>query len=196
MSFVSGAAGRQVFTDAITLEDNAFHSPGEGIPFDYEGMPRKRVTLIDKGVFKGAVYDRETAARWGQECTGHALPQPNSIGPIPSNLVLAAGNDSYEDILAGTERGVLVTQFHYVNLIDPRTLLLTGMTRNGTFLIEGGRIKRPLKNLRFTESVVQALNRVDGVSRDAVLASGFFGGSVVVPAMRIRDFNFTSATAF
>jgi predicted Zn-dependent protease len=159
-------------------------------------MPRRAVRLIEKGVAEGVVYDRKSAKKWGKECTGHGFPQPNTIGPVPSNLVLKPGQASLEELIAGTERGVLVTQFHYVNVIDPTTLLLTGMTRNGTFLIEEGKVVRPLKNLRFTQSVVEAFNKVDGLTGDVSLVSGFFGGTVVVPGMKLKEFNFTSTTDF
>jgi predicted Zn-dependent protease len=110
--------------------------------------------------------------------------------------VLLPGDASQGELVARVERGILVTQLHYVNLIDPRELLLTGMTRNGTFRIENGRVTHAIKNLRFTESLVRALSRVRGVGRDLAVSGALFEGEMIAPALAIDGFRFTSGTDF
>jgi len=153
------------------------------------------VHLIDRGVASGLVHDRDTARRFGCRSTGHATPQPSNSGPMATNLVLAPSGGG-ADLLAGVDRGILVTQFHYTNMVEPTKLTLTGMTRNGTFLIEKGEVTRPIRNMRFTQSLVEALNRVSGLGGDARLASALFGGFTVVPSVRIDGFHFSSGTDF
>lgn len=195
-SFLSGKMGKPVMDKRVTLLDDAYHPQTIGIPFDLEGMPRQRVALIEKGVGRGVVYDRKTAVKDGVESTGHALPQPNTYGPMPLNLIMSGGDSDLSEMIAGTERGLLITHFHYTNLIEPTNLTITGMTRDGTFLIEKGIIKQPVKNLRFTESVARAFNRIEAIGREAIYAQSFWGSGIVAPAVAIRDFNFSSSTRF
>lgn len=195
-SFVSSKLGTKVLGDNITLEDNGLDGLGASMPFDFEGMPRTKVTLVEKGVAKAVVHDRKTAKKSGLTTTGHALPVPNTYGPFPTCVGLMGGDSSYEDLIKGTKKGVLVTQFHYVNVLKPKTLELTGMTRNGTYMIEDGKIAYPIKNFRFTESMVDAFGRVDALAKDRELTEAFFGGKFVVPALKMRDFNFSSTTEF
>ena len=195
-SFASGKLGQQVFGPNITLTDDAYAPETTGIPFDFEGMPRHRVDLVTDGVLAGVVHDRQTAKRAGTETTGHALPQPNTYGPIPLNPALEAGDASLDEMIADTERGILVTHFHYTNIIDPMHMVLTGMTRDGTFLIEKGRVTRPVRNLRYTQSLIEALNNVRAISRTRESAPAFWGSTMLVPAVQIDDFHFTSATEF
>jgi predicted Zn-dependent protease len=194
--FLSGKMNKKVMGDNITIMDNAYYQQTTGAPFDFEGMPKKEVMLIDKGVAKGVVYDRETALKAKTTSTGHGLPQPNSSGPMPSNLILMPGDSSLEEMIKSTQKGVLVTQLHYTNLVEPMNLVLTGMTRNGTFLVENGQITKGVKNMRFTESVVKALSNVETASRDTKFENAFFGGGCVVPALKINNFNFSSGTKF
>ena len=196
-TFMAGQLGRRILGENITIHDDAFHPMQRGLPFDFEGLPRQTVTLIEKGVAKAVVHDRVTALRAHTETTGHALPQPSVEGPMPLNLILAAGKSSVEEMIASTPRGILVTRFHYTNLVEPMKLVLTGMTRDGTFLIEKGKVASPLKNLRFTQSVVEALNEVDLISRDQETMLADWGpGAYTVPALKIRRFNFSSGTEF
>ena len=195
-SFVSGKLGKKVLSDRITITDDAYHAKSIGLNFDYEGMPRRQVVLVDKGVARRVVHDRKTAKVEGLESTGHALPQPNTIGPMPLNLCLQGGNSSLEEMIARTEHGLLITHFHYTNILDPVTLRITGMTRDGVFLVEKGKIRHPVKNLRFTESVVEAFNRIDALGREMKYAHVFWGGGIVAPALKIRGFHFSSATPF
>ncbi|MFH1618549.1 MAG: TldD/PmbA family protein [bacterium] len=195
-SFMAGRLGQKVLGGNITITDNALDGPGSGMPFDFEGMPRKKVMLVENGMAMTAVHDRRTSGKAGVSSTGHALPSPNTYGPIPSNLSLKPGGSSLEDMIKSTERGLLVTQFHYVNVLKPVSLELTGMTRNGTYLIENGRITGPVRNMRFTESVVEALGRVEAIGAKPSVTAAFFGGKFLVPPMKIRDFNFSSVTGF
>ncbi len=193
-SFVTGKLGKRIMSPKITIEDNALSGLSAGMPFDYEGRPRSRVVLIDKGVARAVVHDRKTAAEARTKTTGHALPLPNTFGPIPLNMSMAKGSVSMEEMIKSTKKGILVTNFHYTNLIKPMTVEMTGMTRNGTFMIENGRVTYPIKNMRFTESAVDAFNRIEAVGdKPQGLISW---GKVSAPALKIKDFNFSSATEF
>jgi PmbA protein len=193
-SCFSGKQGQRVAAPSITIVDDALAPGALGLPFDFEGVPRSKVTLIDRGVFRDAVYDLRTAKQAGTQTTGHALPPPNPEGPFPLNLLLEPGDASIEDMIAATERGVLVTRFHYSNVVLPVESVITGMTRDGTFLIENGEIAHPIKNLRFTQSILEALSNTTMVGRTTELASEFFFSASSVPALRIEGFNFSSAS--
>lgn len=195
-SFLCGRLGQRVFPDDLCLDDDAHNEVYPGLPFDAEGTPKERVALIERGVLTGPVTDEEWARKLGCANTGHALPKPNTAGPKPGNLVVHAGRKRLEELVAGVDRGLLVTQFHYTNLIDPKDLLLTGMTRNGTFLIEGGEVGPAVKNLRFTESLVNALGNLREVGAAREVAGALFDGEVVTPALVLDDFRFTSTTDF
>jgi len=195
-SFLSGRLGQPVFGGNVDIVDDCWHALTVGPVFDGEGRARQRVALVERGVAAGLVHDAQTARRFGCQSTGHARPQPCPDGPMPENLVLAAGESPRAALIAGVKRGLLVTQFHYSNLVEPTRLTLTGMTRNGTFLIENGEIVGPVRNLRYTMSVVEAFGRISGLGSDATLASALFGGHVVAPSLRIEDFQFSSGTEF
>jgi PmbA protein len=190
-SCFSGKQGRQVGAASVSIYDDATADGTLGIPFDFEGVPRSRVDLIDGGVFKGAVYDLRTAKLAGTTSTGHALPPPNPEGPFPLNLFMEPGESSLEDMIASIDRGVLVTRFHYTNVVHPVESTITGMTRDGTFLIEYGEIAHPVKNFRFTQSIVEALGGTEMVGRDTELASEFFFSASRVPALKVSSFNFS-----
>jgi PmbA protein len=166
-----------------------------GLPmgFDYEGVPKQRVTLLESGICQGVVYDSQTAARDGVISTGHGLPAPNPYGPFPLNQVMAAGTASRDELIGGLDRGLLVTRFHYTNPVHPKLAIVTGMTRDGTFLVEGGRILGPVKNLRFTQSYLEAIAGTIAVARERKTLKGFLGG-VVVPAVRLESWSFTGTT--
>ena len=125
--------------------------------------------------------------------TGHGLPAPNPWGPFPLNMQMAAGATSRDELVGGLDRGLLVTRFHYTNPIQPKRAVVTGMTRDGTFLVEGGEIVGPVRNLRYTQSYVDALAGVAAVGSERRCLVGFLG-AVVVPAIRIEGWTFTSAT--
>lgn len=191
----SGKVGQKVVGENITLIDDAWHELTPGQPFDYEGVPRKRVVLIENGVFKGTVHDRKTGPLAGCESTGHSLPQPDSNGPMPVNIAYSPGNSSIEEMIASTDKGLLVTRFHYTNLLDPMKMMITGMTRDGLFLVEKGKIVKGVKNMRFTESVLAILSNAAAISKQLYKTETFWGGGgTVAPAMKINDFHFTSRT--
>jgi PmbA protein len=165
-----------------------------GAPFDFEGVARTHVDLIKDGVFQGAVYDRRTGKEAGVASTGHGLPSPNPEGPLPLNLFMGTGDATMEEMVRGTNRGILVTRFHYSNIVNPIESSITGMTRDGTFLIEKGEIVGPVRNFRFTQSIVGALASTTMVGREAELASEFFFSASRVPAVKAEEFNFSGVS--
>ncbi|HEY4036435.1 MAG TPA: TldD/PmbA family protein [Ktedonobacteraceae bacterium] len=191
-SFMNGQFGKQLVEPRVTIYDDG-HDPS-GLPqaFDYEGVPKQRVVMIDRGVANAVVYDSFTAAREGKPNTGHALPAPNSEGPMPLHTIMEAGNASLEDLIKGVERGIYITRFHYTNTVHPIKTLFTGMTRDGTFLIEHGELTRPIKNLRFTQSILDVLREVQAIGRERIQWTDY--GTVVAPALRSARFNFTGIT--
>jgi PmbA protein len=190
-SCFSGKEGQQVAAPAVSIYDDAGSKGTLGLPFDFEGVPRNRVDLIKDGAFLGGVYDLRTAKQAGVSTTGHALPPPNPEGPFPLNLFMERGEASIDEMISATERGLLVTRFHYTNVVHPIESTITGMTRDGTFLIEDGEIAHPVKNLRFTQSIVEALTGTEMIGRDTELASEFFFSASRVPALKIASFNFS-----
>lgn len=193
-SFICGKLGKKLLSPLLSMEDNALDGAAAGMPFDYEGQPRRRAALIEEGVVIAPVHDRKTAKAAKTASTGHALPQPSDMGPIPLNLAVKPGQGRLEDLIKGTGRGILVTQFHYTNLLKPQVVEMTGMTRNGTFMIENGKITFPVKNLRFTQNMVEAFNNVEAVSGEAAPVAAW--GAMSCPAFRLANFNFSSSTRF
>jgi PmbA protein len=190
-SFVE--VGRRVGSELVTVVDDGRDPAGLPMAFDYEGVAKQRVPLLEAGVCQGVVYDAQTAARDGVTSTGHGLPAPNSYGPFPLNMVMTAGTASREELIGGLDRGLLVTRFHYTNPVHPKLAIVTGMTRDGTFLVEGGRIVGPVRNLRYTQSYLDAVAGTVAVARERKTLKGFLGG-VVVPAVRIDGWTFTGTT--
>jgi PmbA protein len=194
-SFLSGRIGEPITGERVTITDDAYDARGFGRPFDHEGTPRTALPLIERGLARAVVHDRRTAAKAGVASTGHASPPPATDGPLPYSLVLAAGDHELEELIAATERGVLVTRFWYNRVVDPKRTLVTGMTRDGTFLIERGKLTRGLRNLRFNESVLGVLERAEAFGRDAEpTVFDYVGNCVVAPALRVRDFRFTGVS--
>ncbi|MEW6686309.1 MAG: TldD/PmbA family protein [Candidatus Edwardsbacteria bacterium] len=200
-SFMIGKFGQKIMDEKITIVDDAYNTRSFSFPFDFEGVPKQRITLMENGIARNVVYDSMTADKEGKKSTGHALAAPLSY-PLPLNIMMRGGNSTIEEMIANTEKGIYVTRFHYCNVIDPMQVTVTGMTRDGTFLIENGKISRPLKNLRFTESILSAFNQVSAISQKTTLVTegNFYGGrfatGVVVPAMKIEKFNFSGVTEF
>ena len=190
-SFVE--VGKRIGSDLVSVIDDGSDPAGLPIGFDYEGVAKQRVTLLDAGVCRGVVYDAQTAARDGVTSTGHGLPAPNPYGPFPLNQVMAPGTASREELIGGLDRGLLVTRFHYTNPVHPKLAIVTGMTRDGTFLVEGGRVVGPVRNLRFTQSYLDAMAGAVAVGRERKTLKGFLGG-VVVPALRIEGWTYTGTT--
>lgn len=186
-----GRLGEAVASPLVTIADDALGPGAVGLPFDAEGTPKARVPLITEGVAAGLVHDRATAASAGVASTGHGLPAPNPWGPMARHLVLAPGATSTEELIAGVEHGLLVTRFWYTRAVNPKRTLLTGMTRDGTFRIEDGRRRGPVRNLRYNQSVLDALTTCDGVGSQLRAGSDESSDSRA-PALRLRSFAFTS----
>jgi len=197
-SFMSGKLGERITGESITIRDDGYDTSSIPMPFDFEGVPKQKLTLIENGVAKNVVYDSFAAGREeGAASTGHALPSPNTMGPIPVNLFMETGSASKDEMLAATERGIWVTRFHYTNPLHPVKTVLTGMTRDGTFLIENGKIAKPIKNLRFTQSILEALADADMIGSKAETVKSMYGSfATVAPAIRVNGFRFTGTTDF
>jgi len=194
-SFMCGKLGQNIAGENITIWDDGLDPLGMPMSFDFEGVPKRKVVLIENGIAKGVVYDSYTASKEGKSSTGHGLPAPNTSGPFPLHLFMKAGDSSIEEMIASTERGIYVTRFHYTNPVDVASTTITGMTRDASFLIENGRIKQPLKDLRVNQSVLKALSRVSLVSKETRLVEASrFPGWVRVPAIKVDKFTFTGTT--
>jgi predicted Zn-dependent protease len=208
-SFLMNRVGTKLFGENISVSDDVFHPLQSGAPFDGEGEPRQRVELVKDGVVKNLVYARASAekmkasehsANVGRIApTGHGFPLPNEIGEMPMNIVFAGGPEQsrrgVEQMVAETEKGILVTRCWYIREVDPYEKILTGMTRDGTFYVEGGKLQYGIRNFRFNESLIHMLSNVDMMGTP-VRASGEESFDMVVPPMRVRDFNFTEVTRF
>ena len=200
-SFFCNQLGKKMVDEKVTLYDDGLDPKGLQVPFDFEGIPKQKVTFFEEGIAKGVTYDSFTAGREGKRSTGHGLIAPNTEGPIPINLLMKEGSSSLEEMIRSVRRGIYVTRFHYTNVVEPMKAVLTGMTRDGTFLIEEGEIKRPIKNLRFTESILRALSRVKAISKDrrvcseGTVYSRRFVTGVVAPAIKVDGFNFSGVSS-
>lgn len=191
-SFMNGQFGKQLVHPAVTIYDDGHDAAGLPQAFDYEGTPKQRVVMFDRGIANAVVYDSFTALREGKQNTGHALPAPNGEGPLPIHTMMAAGDATPEELLQGIKRGIYVSRFHYTNTVHPVKTLFTGMTRDGTFLIENGELTKPIKNLRFTQSILDVLREVEAIGRERTQYSDYL--TVVAPALRTPRFHFTGIT--
>jgi len=187
-SYASGRLGTKVTSEMVTIADDWRDPDTSPLPFDFEGVPRQRVTLIEQGIASGMIYDRAAAARANTKSTGHAVPGGGMPGGYPLHLVMNAGDSSVEEMVAATERGIYITRFNYANPVHPMKTIFTGMTKDGTFMIEDGKIGRPLRNLRFTDSILDGLfASITDVSRDTGLLPTGNGMSIYrAPAIRAR----------
>ena len=192
-SFMPRLMGRKVAATAVSIWDDGRNPAGIPSYFDHEGVPRRRVMLVDKGIAAGVVTDSTLARALGRENTGHALPSPSADGPAAANLFVGPGRASRERMIASVKRGIYVRKFHYVNVVDPMTALITGMTKDGTWLIEEGRLVRPVRNLRFTQGILKALRSCAALSSECRLVGGVYG-PVHCPAMLVRKFEFTGVS--
>jgi predicted Zn-dependent protease len=180
----------------VTIWDDGLDPTGMPTAIDYEGVPKQRVNLIVDGVARAVVHDSATARRAGTRSTGHGLPAPNVWGPLSSNLFMAPGSGTPASMLAGIKRGIWITRFHYVNIVHAKRGILTGMTKDGTFLVEDGKITRPIRNLRFTQSIPEAFSRIAEIGADTRLVAAEYSGIYArVPALKIDGFSFTGATS-
>ena len=194
-SCFTGRLGKKLFGENITLWDDVYHPLQLGQPYDGEGVSRQRVLLVDRGVPVNLVYARATAKKLKSKPTGHGFPLPNDQGEAPVNLVWGGGDKSVEEMVASTERGVLVTRLWYIREVDPYNKTLTGMTRDGTFLVENGRVVGGIRNFRFNQSVIEMLLNVEMLG-PSVRASGEESFDMVVPPMKVRNFHFSEVTKF
>ncbi|MGC1648107.1 MAG: TldD/PmbA family protein [Candidatus Sulfotelmatobacter sp.] len=206
-SFLTGRIGTKLFGDNITIWDDVSHPQQTGSPFDGEGVERQRLALVENGTVKRVVYARATAERMKRseykdkvgpiEATGHGFALPNEMGEMPLNIVFAPVGDpkTVEQMIASTQRGVLVTRLWYIREVEPFEKMLTGMTRDGTFLVENGRVQGGVRNFRFNESLIHMLSNVEAMSLP-VRSCGEESFDMVVPAMKVKDFNFTEVTKF
>jgi predicted Zn-dependent protease len=195
-SALSGRLGEQVCSPLVTIVDDPLSALLPGAPFDAEGTATRRMSLIEAGVAVGVVHDRATGAVAGTGSTGHALPAPNPHGGMPMHLLMNPGTESIEELVAGLERGLYVTRFHYTNVVHPIETSITGMTRDGTFLVEDGKVVCGVRNLRFTQSCLDALAGCEAVGSDLALAAELDDGAAMAPPVRLAGFTFTSTTAY
>jgi PmbA protein len=194
-SCFTGRVGKKVMGENITLWDDAYHPLQTGPPHDGEGLPRQKVLLVDRGVVKNLVYARATAKKMKAKPTGHGFSLPNEYGEAPMNLVFAGGDKSTDEMIRTTERGILVTRLWYIREVDPYEKILTGMTRDGTFLIENGKIAGGIRNFRFNQGIIEMLSNVEMLG-PAVRAAGEESFEMVVPPMKVRNFHFSEVTKF
>lgn len=194
-SFLTDLLGEKVVSDQISLYDDWSDPLVAGDAFDGEGTPRQKLTLIEKGIAVNLVHDQLSALRMGTTSTGHALNVYGMSLAAPTNVVMAGGAKTLAEIISTTERALLVSRFHYMNAVNMRQALMTGITRDGFFLIENGKVSRAVSNMRFTESLVMALNKIIAISSDRVNFAEIFG-AMSLPALVIADFHFTGKTSF
>ena len=194
-SFLNNRLGTKLFGKNINIFDDVHHPLQSGAPFDGEGVPRRKLALVEAGVPREVAYSRSSAKRAGIEPTGHGFPLPNDIGEAPLNIVIGGGSTSIEEMIGSTERGILVTRLWYIREVEPYEKIMTGMTRDGTFLIEGGRLVCGVRNFRFNQGLIELLNNVEAMSPE-VRASGEEVFDLVAPAMKVRDFYFSEVTKF
>ncbi|MCR4405030.1 MAG: TldD/PmbA family protein [Candidatus Acetothermia bacterium] len=191
-SFLAGRLGERSMGENITIYDSVHEPEAEGLAFDLQGCPKQRVTFVERGINRGVVFDTISANQAKAKPTGHAGPPDSPYGAMPWNICLEPGDSSLEKMIASCERGLLVTRFHYLNgFLNPKQALMTGMTRYGTFLIEGRKIKQAVKNLRWTESMLRAFSNVRAISREREVFSYGGVGFAIMPALYITGFTFT-----
>jgi PmbA protein len=206
-SFLSNRIGTRLFGENITIWDDVSHPLQSGSPFDGEGVRRHKVQLVENGVVKRLVYARATAEKMKKsehtgkvgpiEATGHGFPIPNEMGEAPMNIVFEGPREpkTVDQMISSAERGILVTRLWYIREVDPYEKILTGMTRDGTFLVEDGKVVCGIRNFRFNQSLIEMLSNVEQMS-PPVRTSGEESFDMVVPAMKVKNFNFTEVTKF
>ena len=191
-SWMSGLQNTQAMSPLVSIWDDGADINGWPNPFDAEGVPRQPVNIVREGVIGSPVHNSYTAAKQRVESTGHQFSFGG--GPLASNLFMKRGNVSEAEMIASTRLGIYITRFHYIRQVHNRGCVVTGMTRDGTFLIDEGRITRPIKDLRFTQSLVEALASVEAVGVTTRLCLNEVGFTTCVPALKIHTFNFTGVT--
>ncbi len=195
-SFVCHYRGKKIFPETITVSDDPFDELTLPIPFDLVGYPREKIYLVKDGIVEDGVYDHLTALKYNRKCTGNTLlPEYASFGALPFNLVMEEGDNSFKEMISCTKKGIYISRLHYVNVLNPMSVQLTGMTRDGTFLIEDGKMIKAIKNMRFNTSVIDMLKAVDMISKERKVKPGLVGPTVV-PCLRTNNFTFSSKTNF
>ena len=194
-SWMNGRVGKKTLAESVTIVDDGLSLTGVPAPFDYEGQAKRRVPIIEAGICRAPVHDSFTAGREGAQSTGHALePSPTDrYGPLPMNLFFSPGTSNVEDMIGSTKKGLYITRFWYTRHVHPRDVVVTGMTRDGTYLVENGEVVRAVKSMRFTQSYLEALAGTLAVGKQQKVLR--FGPAIVaVPALKLESFHFTSAT--
>jgi predicted Zn-dependent protease len=196
-SFMSGRIGEPVMGENVSIWDDGLSADTIEEAFDYEGVPKQPVSLVERGIAQGVVWDSYLAGKQGGDTrsTGHALPAGVMFGPIPMNLFFGAGDATEGEMVRDTKRGLLVTRFWYTRTVHPLNVVVTGMTRDGTFLVEDGKVVGPVRSMRFTQGYLEAMNHVDAIGRAAPLLLGDIGGGVRrIPALKIAKWTFTGVS--
>lgn len=195
-SWMNDRLGEKVMDSRVSIWDDGLDLEGNPLPFDYEGTPKQRVDIVHQGVLVGPVHDRRTAHKDGTESSGHAMPpRYRAHSPAATHLFMQPGEASLEDMLHSLRRGLYITRFWYTRLVHPRDCVVTGMTRDGVFMVEDGELAYAVKNLRFTQSYVQALAEIDAIGCETLLLVENYGNITTrVPALQLRRFNFTGST--
>ncbi|MBI9043791.1 MAG: TldD/PmbA family protein [Anaerolineaceae bacterium] len=197
-SFLTNRLGQQVLDEKLSIWDDGLDERNMAIPFDWEGMPKKRVDIITKGCAQGVVYDRFTAAKDQVFSTGHGLSPLRDryySSPLPTNLIMATDDKTIQEMIASTKKGIYINSFWYVREVHFGKAVVTGMSRDGTFMIEDGKISKALHNLRFTQSIMEAFRNVDMVG-DTHQLTEQFNGFALIPALKLRNFNIVGASPF
>ncbi|HEV3154976.1 MAG TPA: TldD/PmbA family protein [Candidatus Baltobacteraceae bacterium] len=193
-SFFADGLNQKYFGDNVTIGDDYAHPLNPGMPFDYEGQPTQRIALVENGVARNFVTDSYYAQRLKCANTGHALPAPNAYGPQALHLVIGPGSKPLNELISETKRGLLITRFWYIRTVDQKKAIVTGMTRDGTFLIENGELRGGVRNMRFNQSILEALRHCE--FSNSLHRTGGYSYSLVAPAAKIEGFRFSSGTNF
>ncbi len=188
-SFMADKIGEKIVGGNITITEDPFHPRINYMPFDYEGVPKKKVPLIENGIARGVVYNRYYANQFDAESTGHALPPNNTYGPYPKSMVMQAGNSSIEEMISSTKKGILITHWWYINFLNPMKTEVTGTCQDGTLLIENGEVVSGVNDMRMGQSILEALSNVEKISGEQELCPKY-GALMLVPALKINNFTF------
>ncbi len=190
-SFMVDKIGSKIMSELVSIYEDPEDVEMAYMPFDYEGVPRRKVALVENGIAKGVVYDNYYASAMGAESTGNALQPGNSFGPYPKAMSMSPGNLPLADLISKADRAIWITHFWYLNYVNPMQTTVTGTTRDGTFLIENGKVTRRLKDMRILQSMLEAFNNVEAISLERRVVPKY-GALMRVPAVLIKDFNCTA----